>query len=69
MSLSKSYKKDNVKNIAQRKGDFNYDSNYKFYKFHKGYDEYEEMSLDSKHNKMKEFNKELNEFKVIKPIK
>ena len=42
--------------------DFNYDSNYKFYKFYKGYDEFEEMSLDSKHNKIKEFNKLLIKF-------
>ena len=37
MSLSKSFYKDNVKNIANRESDFNYDSNYKFYKFHKQY--------------------------------
>ena len=48
MSLSKSFKKDNVKNIANSKSDFNYYSNYSFYKFHKSYDEFEEMSLDSK---------------------
>ena len=69
MSLSKSFKKHNVKNIAKSQSDFNYDSNYKFYKFYKGYDEFEETSLDSKHNKIKEFNKKLNEFKVLKPIK
>ena len=57
MSLSKSFKKDNVKNIANRESDFNYDSNYKFYKFYKQYDEFEEMSLDSKYNRIKEFNK------------
>ena len=33
MSLSKSFKKDNVKNIANRESDFNYDSNCKLYKF------------------------------------
>ena len=30
MSLSKSFKKDNVKNIANTESDFNYDSKYKF---------------------------------------
>ena len=69
MPLSKSFKKHNVKNIAKSESDFNYDINYKFYKFYKGYDEFEETSLDSKHNKIKEFNKKLNEFKVLKPIK
>ena len=54
MSLSKSFKKDNVKNIANRESDFNYDSNYKFFR---RYDEFEEMSLDSKRNRTKEFNK------------
>ena len=66
MSLSKSFKKDNVKNIANRESDFNYDSNYKFYKFYKQYDEFEEMSLDSKYNRIKEFNKLLIKFKSPK---
>ena len=57
MSLSKSFKKDNVKNIANRESDFSYGSNYKFYKFYKQYDEFEEMSLDSKYNRIKELNK------------
>ena len=65
----RSFKKDNVKNNAKRESDFNYDSNYKFYKFYKGYDEFEEMSLDSKHNKIKEFHKKLNKCKVLRPIK
>ena len=69
MSLSKSFKKDNVKNIANRESDFNYDSKYKFSRFYKQYDEYEEMSLDSKHNKMKEFKKLLNNFKNLNSIK
>ena len=30
MSLSKSFKKNNVKNIANKDSDFNYDTNYKF---------------------------------------
>ena len=67
MSLSKSFKKNNVKNIVKSESDFNYDSNYKFYKFYKGYDEFEEMSLDSKHNKIKEFNKLLIKFKTLRP--
>ena len=63
MSLSKSFKKGNVKNIANRESDFNYDSNYKFYKT---YDEVEEMSLDSKHNRIKEFNNLLIKLKALK---
>ena len=55
MSLSKSFKKDNVINISNRESDFNYDSKYKFYRFCKQHDEFEEMSLDSKQNKMKGF--------------
>ena len=69
MSLSKSFKKDNVKNIANRESDFNYDGKYKFYRFYKQYDEFEEMSLDSKHNKIKEFKKLVNNFKNLKPLK
>ena len=53
MSLSKSFKKDNVKNIAKTKSDFNYDNKYRFYKFYKRYGEFEEMSLDSKYNWIK----------------
>ena len=33
MSLSKSFKKDSVKNIANKESDFNYDSKYSFYRF------------------------------------
>ena len=67
MSLSKSFKKDNVKNIAKSESDFNYGCNHKFYKFYKGYDEFEEMSVDSKHNKIKDLNKLLIKFKTLKP--
>ena len=67
MPLSKSFKKGNVKNIAKSESDFNYDSNYSFYRFYKGYDEFVEMSLDSKHNSIKEFNKLLFKFKALKP--
>ena len=66
MSLSKSFKKDNVKVIANIGSDFNYDSNYKIYKLYKGYDEFEEMSLDSKHRRIKEFNRLLIEPKALK---
>ena len=67
VSLGKSFKKDNVKNIVNRESDFNYDSNYKFYKFYKQHDEFEEMSLDSKYNRIKEFNKLLIKCKAFKP--
>ena len=66
MSLSKAFKKDEVKSVAKSKSDFNYDSNHAFFKFYKGYDEFEEMSLDSKYNRMKEFNKLLISFKNVK---
>ena len=67
MSLSKSFKKDNVKNIANRESDFNYDSKHSFYRFYKEYNEFEEMSLDSKYNKMKKFTNLLNIFQNHKP--
>ena len=35
----------------------------------KGYDEFKEMSLDSKYNRMKEFNKLLINFKALRPNK
>ena len=66
MSLSKSFKNDNVKNITNRESNLNYDGKYKFYRFYKELDEFEEMSLDSKHNKMKEFKRLLNNFKNLK---
>ena len=43
MSLSKAFKKDEVKSVTKSKSDFNYDSNHVFFKFYKGYDEFEEM--------------------------
>ena len=51
MLLSKAFKKDEAKNVAKNKSDFNYDSNHTFYRFYKGYDEFEEMSLDSKYHR------------------
>ena len=56
-----------LKILRSCKRDFDYGSNHEFYKFYKGYDEFEEMSLDSKQNKMKEFNKLLIKFKALKP--
>ena len=67
--LNKALKKDGVKSIAKSKSDFNYDSNHTFYIFYKGYDEFEEMSLDSKYNRMKEFDKPLIGFKTVKTKK
>ena len=69
MSLSKAFKKEEVKSVAKSKSDFSYDSNHTFYRFCKGYDEFEEMSLDSKYNTMKEFNKLLITFKSVKTEK
>ena len=67
MSLSKSFKKDNVKNIANRESDFNYDSKHSFYRFYKEYNGFEEMSLDSKCSKMKKLTNVLTNFKNLKP--
>ena len=67
MSLSKSFKKENVKNISNRGSDFNYDSKHSFYRFHKEYNELEEISLNSKNNKMKKFTNLPTIFKNIKP--
>ena len=65
MSISKSFKKDNVKNIANRERDFNYDSKHSFYRFYKEYNEFEEMPLDSKYNKMNKFTNLLTIFRNI----
>ena len=43
MSLSKAFKKDEVKSVASCKKDFNYDSNHAFFKFYKGYDDFDEI--------------------------
>ena len=69
MSLSKAFKKDEVKSVAKSKSDFSYDSKYTFCRFYKGYDEFKEMSLDSKYNRMKHFNKLLINFKSLKTKK
>ena len=52
MSLSKAFKKDEVKKVARSKSDFNYDSNHAFFKFYKEYDDFDEMSLDSKYSRV-----------------
>ena len=66
---NKSVKKDNVKNIANRERDFNYESEHSFYRSHKQYNEFEEMSLEmsleSKYNKMKRFTNLLTIFKNL----
>ena len=66
MSLSKSFK-DNVKNIANKESDFNYDSKHSICRFYKEYNKFEEMSLGSKYNKMKKFTNLLTIFKNLKP--
>ena len=67
MTLSKSFKKCIVKNIANKESDFNYDGKHKFYIFYKQYVEFEEMPLDFKHKKMKEWL--LNNIKILIPMK
>ena len=69
MTLSKSFKKCIVKNVANKESNFNYDGEHKFYIFYKQHDEFEEMSLDFKHKKMKEFERLLNNFKNLIPTK
>ena len=66
-SLSKSFKKDNVEDIANRESDFNYDSRHSFYRFYKEYNEFEEMSLDSKCNKMQKITNFFTIFKNLMP--
>ena len=65
MSPSKASLKNEVKSVARSNSDFNYDSNHGFFKFLKGYDDFDAISLDSKGNKMKEFNKLLISFKSV----
>ena len=69
MSLNKAFKKDEVKNVAKSKSDFNYDNNHAFFRFCKRYDEFKEISLDSKYNRMKDFKKLLISFKSLKTKK
>ena len=65
MSLSKSFKKDNVKNIANRESDFNHDSKHSFYRFYKEDNKFEKMSLDSKYNNMKNLLTFLLSLKIL----
>ena len=65
MSLSKSFKKDNVKNIANRESDFNNDSKHSFYRFYKEDNKFEKMSLDSKYNNMKNLLTFLLSLKIL----
>ena len=67
MSFSKAFEKDKAKYSDESEGDFNYDSNSRFYKLYKQFDEFEQMSLDSKYNRRKEFNKLLIKFKSLRP--
>ena len=69
MSLNKAFKKDEVKSVTKSMSDFNYDNSHAFFKFYKGYDECKEMSLDSKYNRMNEFNTLLINFKSLKTKK
>ena len=69
MSLNKAFNKNEVKSVTKNKSDFNYDSNHAFFKFYKGYDEFKEMTLDSKYNRMKEFNKPFLNFNSVKTKK
>ena len=55
-----------LKVMLRTKSDFNDDSNHAFHRFCKGYDKFKEMLLDSKYNRMKEFNKLLITFKSVK---
>ena len=66
MSFSKAFEKDKAKSGDKSENDFNYDSNHRFYKFFKGNHAFEEMSLDSKYNRIKEFNKLLTNFKDLR---
>ena len=70
MSINKSFKKYEVKNIAKKsKSGFNYDSKHTFCRFFKGFDEFKDMPLGSGYKKMKEFNKLLTGFKSAETIK
>ena len=44
MAFNKTFKKDEVKNIAKSESDFNYDSNHAFYRFYKGFDEFKDAN-------------------------
>ena len=69
ISLNRVFNKNEVESVTKNKSNFNYDSNHDFFKYYKGYDEFKEMSLDSKYNRMKEFNKLFLNFKSFKTKK
>ena len=61
MSLKKAFKKNEVKSVTKNNKNKN--------NFTKGYYEFQEMSIDSKYNRMKEFNKLFLNFKSVKTKK
>ena len=69
ISLNKAFKQSEVKSVTKNKSDFDYDSNHAFFRFYKGYEEFKEISLDSKYNWMKEFNKLFLNFKSVETKK
>ena len=69
MSLSKTFKEDEIKKVAKSKGDFSYDCNHTFFEFYKRTDEFKDMSLGSKYTITKNFHKRLTKFQNIKPTK
>ena len=66
LTLSKAFKQNKVKSVTKIKSDFNYDGNQTFFRFYRGYDKFKEMSVDTKYNRMKEFNKPFLSFKSVK---
>ena len=62
MSLSKAFKKDDLKRVAKSNSDFNYDSNHTFFEFYKRIGKLKDMSLGSKYTIMKTFYKRLIKF-------
>ena len=69
ISLNKAFKQSEVRSVTKNKSDFDYDSNHAFFRFYKGYEEFKEISLDSKYNWMKEFNKLFLNFKSVETKK
>ena len=69
MSLSKIFKKDKAKSGNKMTVILIMTAAIDFTNFFKGYDEFKEMSLDSKCNRMKEFDKLLINVKALRPNK
>ena len=60
---------DAVSKAAKNESDFNYNFKYDFYRFCKDFEKFKRMvSIDSKHDDLKEFYKLLSNFKNHKPI-